>query len=122
MKAVLDTNVIFAFLYEKDPFHEKSVRIIENVGKVILPLIVVFELTYLFYKYNINLKILENLISADEVEVVGNLSEDILYALAMNPKSYDEFNDYIILSTARRLKSNLITFDKELEEIFNRRG
>ena len=120
MKSLFDTNVVFAFLHEKDPFHEKAVKLVEKTDKIILPLVVVFELIYLFYKYEINLKVLEELLSADEVEVVENTKEDVYYALAMNPKSYDEFNDYLILSAARRLKVNLTTFDEDLKRTFEK--
>ncbi len=118
MKNVFDTNVVFAFLYEKDPFHGEAVKLIEKTGKIILPLVVVSELIYLFYKYEIDLKLLKDLLSADEVEVVENTKEDVYYALTKNPKSYDEFNDYLILNTAKRLKVDLITFDEDLKRAF----
>jgi len=118
MKAVVDTNVVFAYLYDKDPFHNKAVKIIEKYKRLILPSIVVFELIYLFYKYNIELNIIKYILYSDEIELVENTKEDIYYALDKNPRSYDDFNDYIILNTAKRLKVDLITFDEELKELF----
>ena len=118
MKAVIDTNIIFAYLYGKDPFHDKAVEIVEKYEKLILPLIVVFELIYLFYKYNIELNVLGYILHSDEVELVENTKEDVYYALSKNPNSYDDFNDYLILNTAKRLKVDLVTFDEDLKKLF----
>lgn len=116
MKAVIDTNVIFAYLYDKDPYHKKAIEIIDRLEKIYLPAVVIFELIFLFKRYNIDLKVLYYLLSSEEVEYVETKLEDIYFALKNEPESYDEFNDYIILHTALRLKVKLETFDKELKE------
>ncbi|HIP66535.1 MAG TPA: type II toxin-antitoxin system VapC family toxin [Candidatus Nanopusillus sp.] len=116
MKAVIDTNVIFAYLYDKDPYHKKAIEIIDSLEKIYLPAVVIFELIFLFKRYNIDLKVLYYLLSPEEVEYVETKLEDIYFALKNEPESYDEFNDYIILHTALRLKVKLETFDKELKE------
>ncbi len=118
MRAVVDTNVIFAYLYEKDPYHKKAKELIERCEKIFLPSVVIFELIFLFRKYDINLKILYYLLYSKEIEYIETTLDDIYFALKNDPKSYDEFNDYLILHAALRLKANLLTFDKELEEKF----
>jgi len=35
-------------------------------------------------------------------------------------KSYDDFNDTLILATALRLKLKLLTYDKELERLWEK--
>ena len=118
MKAVVDTNVIFAYLNEEDPYHKKAVNLIESLEKIYLPTVVIFELIFLFEKYNIDLKIIHYLLSSKEVEYVETGLEDIYFAIRNNPKSYDKFDDLIILHTALRLRVELVTFDKELKNLW----
>jgi len=118
MKAVVDTNVIFAYLNKEDSFHEKSKEIIKNLSKIILPTVVIFELVYIFQKHNLNFSIIYDLLTSKEVVYEETKLSDILFALKNKPKSFDEFHDYIILHTAKRLGINLETFDEELKNKF----
>jgi len=115
---VVDTNVVFAYIYEKDPFHDKAAEIIDNAEEMYLPSPVIFELAFLLRRENIDLRVIRTLLSSTEIRFVEIELGDILFALNKQPKSYDEFNDYLILSTALRLRADLATFDEELRKIY----
>jgi len=118
MKAVVDTNVLFSYFYIKDKFHSESRKIILKLDEIIIPSIVLIELVYLFKKYGLDVNIISEFLELEEVKFTENKLKDFLFALSKNPKSYDEFNDYVILHTALRLNVNLETFDKELKDLF----
>ncbi|BFI73486.1 PIN domain nuclease [Nanoarchaeota archaeon] len=114
MISILDTNVIFSYLVKNDTNHKKAVEIINKYDKIIMTTVTILELTYILKKSNIDLSIIKDLLYSEEVEFVDNSIEDIIFSINNKPKSYDEFNDYIILHTALRLNTNLETFDEEL--------
>ena len=117
MKSVLDTNFIINLIFEDQPFHKKAVETWKKIEKAYAPTVVIFELIYLLTKYK-KLEWVYVFLSDEKVEYVETKLEDIYFALKNNPKSYDEFNDYIILHTALRLKAKLETFDEELRDKF----
>ena len=119
MKAVLDTNFVINLIFEDEPFHEKAIEIWKKVEKAYVPTVVVFELVYFLSKHR-KLEWLYIFLSDEKVEYVETTLDDIYFALKNDPKSYDEFNDLLILHTALRLKASLLTFDKELEEKFKK--
>ena len=115
MKSVLDTNFIINLIFEDQPFHKEAIESWKNIEKAYVPTVVVFELIYFLTKYK-KIEWVYLFLSDEKVEYIETKLEDIYFALKNNPKSYDEFNDFIILHSALRLKAKLETFDKELKE------
>ena len=120
MRAIVDTNVIIAYLVRDDPNHSKAEKIISELDIILLPTVVVIELAYVFRKRGYNLGILSELISSQEVMLVEHTFDDFLFAFKENPKYYDDFNDLLILHTALRLDVNLETFDEGLKKKYEK--
>lgn|GEM_PF-2397446 len=97
-------------------FHKLA---IENWGKILkayLPIIAVSELAYFLIKNRFNLDdVLENVLSDPKIEVVENTLEDIYFAIRNSPKSYDDFNNYMIISLAKRLGIKIFTYDEKMK-------
>lgn len=88
-----------------------------------LPAVAVSELAYFLLKHGVSLKVLEEVLSDPKIEVEALEEEDLRYALR-NPdkiKTYDDFNDFLILSTAVRLGLKLLTYDRVLRRIYQKR-
>jgi predicted nucleic acid-binding protein len=117
LEALLDTNVLVAVLVEDDVNHREALRVWSGAEKVHVPFISVVELEYFLVKHKLGSKAIQELVNDPKVEIVPNTSQDIRFALTRKPKSYDDFNDYIILSTARRTSLPLLTFDGELRRL-----
>jgi hypothetical protein len=41
--------------------------------------------------------------------------EDIYFAIRNSPKSYDDFNNYMIISLAKRLGIKIFTYDEKMK-------
>jgi len=56
-------------------------------------------------------------LSDPTIEVASNITDDFLFAVQHKDRisGYDDFNDFLILSVARRLKLPLLTYDKKLK-------
>ncbi len=119
MKAVVDTNFLINLIFEDQPFHKEAIEQWEKLEIAYVPMVVIFELAYFLTKYN-QLQWLEFILSDEKIEIVETKLEDLYFALNQKPKKYDEFDDYIILSIALRLRVDLLTFDKELKEKFEK--
>ena len=59
--------------------------------------------------------VLENVLSDPKIEVVENTLEDIYFAIRNSPKSYDDFNNYMIISLAKRLGIKIFTYDEKMK-------
>ncbi|MBP1357833.1 MAG: PIN domain-containing protein [Sulfolobus sp.] len=117
MEAVVDTNVIVSIIVEDDIHHEKRPKVWNSLSVAYVPTIVLFEFSYFLLKHKVGLYPLEELIFDEKVKIVESTKDDIYFAMKHNPVTYDDFNDLIILSVARRLGVELITFDKDLEKL-----
>ncbi|WP_236752116.1 PIN domain-containing protein [Acidianus sp. HS-5] len=118
MEAVVDTNFIIAVVFKDHVDHEEAIKEWEKLDKAYLPLISVTEIAYFLIKHNIDLNVLSEILSDPKIEVVQNDVEDVYYALTKKSeiKGYDDFNDFLILSTAITQKLPLLTFDKKLKK------
>ncbi|BDC17188.1 PIN domain nuclease [Acidianus sp. HS-5] len=118
LEAVVDTNFIIAVVFKDHVDHEEAIKEWEKLDKAYLPLISVTEIAYFLIKHNIDLNVLSEILSDPKIEVVQNDVEDVYYALTKKSeiKGYDDFNDFLILSTAITQKLPLLTFDKKLKK------
>ncbi len=82
-------------------------------------MISIVEFNYFLIKHSLPLKITKELINDEKVEIVSTANKDIIYSIDSNIKSYDDFNDMIIICISRRIKKKLITFDKEMNTLYN---
>ena len=119
MKALLDTNVIIALIVEDDVNHGEAGKIWRQLEKCLLSTITIIELAYFLIKHNINLDIIEQIITDPKIELVEITYHDIIFLLRHKDriKGYDDLNDLLILSSAIKKKTPLITFDKELQKL-----
>jgi len=117
LEALLDTNVFVAVLVEDDVNHREALGIWSDAEKVHVPFISVVEFEYFLVKHKLGSKAIQELVNDPKVEIVPNTSQDIRFALTRKPKLYGNFNDYLILSTARRTSLPLLTFDEELRRL-----
>jgi len=122
MRVVVDTNFVIALVVEDDINHEDAVEKFQALEKAYLPAIAVAELAYFFIKHRVDLSVLEVVLSDPRVELVEHKYTDYLFATRNKHlvKSYDDFNDILILATALRLKLKLLTYDKELEKLWEK--
>ncbi|PSN82554.1 hypothetical protein B9Q13_01835 [Candidatus Marsarchaeota G2 archaeon ECH_B_SAG-G16] len=106
-----------AVVVEDDVNHREAIRIWSDAEKIYVPFISVVEFEYFLLKHKLGSKAVEELVNDPKVEIVPHTSQDIRFALTRRPKSYDDFNDYLILSVKRRTSLRLFTFDKELKRL-----
>lgn len=66
--------------------------------------------------------IISEILRDSKIKVVENNVQDIYFAIDHKDyiRHYDDFNDLIVLSTARRLGLPLITFDDELLDLYHK--
>ena len=118
MSAVIDTNVLIFDTFEDSEFHERASDGLDSLEKWYLPDIVFHELMWFFRSRAIELsnaktKIEEYL--THEKSIFSSCTPDDV-RFAVNLKNYRNYNDYLILSAAKRLEQPLFSFDEELEK------
>ena len=120
MRAVLDSNFIIALIVEDDENHLDALSTWKHVDAAYLPVIAASEIAYFLLRHHIDLSVLSEVLRDPRIEVVENGLEDLLFAVKRKHmvKSYDDFNDMLILSTALRLKAKLLTYDKPLKRLY----
>ncbi len=121
MRALVDTNVIVEAVVEDADMHEEALRIVEGIEGLVIPLIVLYELAWVFRKLGIGASHLSELYDAlltdPRVEVVAEDPGDLRAAsryIAGHGLSLARFNDEVIARTALRLSLPLVTFDEGL--------
>ncbi len=118
MEVIVDTNLIIAVIFTDHENHEEALKAWKGISKAYLPLISITEIAYFLIKNNLDLGIMNVVLTDPMIEVVSNTTEDILFAAQHKDmiSGYDDFNDFLILSVARRLKLPLLTYDKKLKQ------
>jgi len=111
-RAVVDTNVLIAYLFEDDVHHNKARGLLSGYEQWIIPMIVIHELVWFFRHHEINLTVIKDILALPEVEVVENVVGDVLYAISRAEHPYD-YNDLVIYATALRLGVPFLSFDEE---------
>lgn len=118
-EAVIDINVLVAIIIENGVNHANAREIQKWLDKAYISMISIVEFNYFLIKHSLPLKITKELINDEKVEIVSTANKDIIYSIDSNIKSYDDFNDMIIICISRRIKKKLITFDKEMNTLYN---
>jgi predicted nucleic acid-binding protein len=98
-------------------FHGRALEEWEKIGKAYLSLISITEISYFLIKNDIGVKsIIEEILNDPKIEVVENTLEDVYFAINNDPRRYYDFNDFLIISTAKMLNLNIFTFDGKNEK------
>lgn len=119
-EAVFDTNVIIAIIIENDINHKKALELWKKIDKAYVPMISVIEFNYFLIKHSLPVNITKELINDEKVNIIPTQKDDVFFSIKSNIKSYDDFNDMIILNISKRIKKQLITFDVELKKLYDR--
>jgi len=128
-QAVIDTNVYVHAIVEESPLNANARKILNEIELWITPVIVLYELTWVFRKLKLSLSdivdIVFSIIENPRVKVVADNGSHVKRALTVlkNEKlNVAMFNDKVILSTAMYLNLPLATFDSELRRQAKKRG
>ncbi len=116
-EAVIDTNVIIAIIIENDVNHKKALELWKNIDKAYISMISIIEFNYFLIKHYLPLTITKELINDEKVNIIPTQKDDIFFSIKSNIKSYDDFNDMIILNISKRINKQLITFDAKLKKL-----
>jgi len=119
-EAVFDTNVIIAIIIENDVNHKKALEFWRKTDKAYIPMISIIEFNYFLIKHSLPVTITKELINDEKVNIIPTQKDDVFFSIKNNIKSYDDFNDMIILNIAKRIEKQLITFDVELKKLYDR--
>jgi predicted nucleic acid-binding protein len=116
---VLDTNVLIFDTFEDSEFHLQAASTLDSIERWTLPGIVFHELIWFFKVRKIEpsrtrTKV-EEYIANEKASFSPCTADDVRFAVT-RMKNYTEYNDLIVLSTAKRLGLPLFTFDEELKK------
>lgn len=114
----MDTNVLVFDTFGDSELHDEARRKLEQAEGWVLPGIVLHEYVWALrgLKATISLardKVEEYMLSEKSTFSSDSL-DDVLFA-TRESSSFSRYNDYLILSHAKRLGAKLLTFDVELE-------
>ena len=118
-EAVVDTNVLIFDIFEDSEFHREASNGLDISEKWIVPSIVFHELIWFFRSKQIpivraNSKIKEYLTNAKTIFLTCT-ADDVLFSIS-RVNNYGIYDDYVILSIAKRLDLPLFTFDNDLKK------
>ena len=118
-KIVADSNIIVSLAFEDDSNHARALRLWKDTDLAYLPVVAGLEIGYFLLKNGLPLKMLEEILKDERIEVIDSPYADLAYAVSRKErvKSYDDLNDMLILGACRRLSLKLMTFDGELERL-----
>ena len=125
LKAVVDTNVLVFDTFEDSEFHKEASSGLDSLEGWGLPGMVFHELVWFFMSQKIatpktNAKVKEYLTN-EKTTFIPCSADDIMFA-SSKMKDHREYNDLVILSSARRIGIPLYTFDENLKTIAKRQG
>jgi len=113
----VDTNVLVFDTYEDSELHEQARKKLEEAEGWILPGIVVHEYVWALRGLKARLSFardkVEEYLLSDKATFSSDSQDDVLFA-TRGGSSFSRYNDYLILSHARRLGVHLLTFDADL--------
>lgn len=117
MEAVVDTNFVIAVIFKDHEYHKEASKEWGRISRAYLSLISLTEIAYFLMKNGVNLGIMDEVLSDPKIEIVVNTADDLRFAVNNRDRiaGYDDFNDFLILSVARRLRLPLLTFDRKLK-------
>ena len=120
MEGVIDTNILVASLIEDDINHKKARKLLEKLEKWYIPTIVFHEFVWFLKANKLNLKLSLPFLYHEKCNLIGIEKKDIDFAIRKASKKPKEYNDFLILSIAFRVKKQLFTFDEELKRNFRK--
>ena len=125
MSAVIDTNVLIYDTFEDSALHSEAKNKLDGLKRWHVPMIVIHEYIWFMKGEDIDLsltkdKVLEY-VTHEKTEIVSEDADEVLFAIE-RIKSYRDYNDYLILASARRFDEPLLTFDHRLKEVAARIG
>ena len=124
MSAVIDTNVLIFDTFEDSEFHKEATKGLDSVERWNLPDIVFHEFMWFLKSENYELSRaklkLEEYLTHEKSVFSPSIADDILFASKVS--KYSDYNDYIILSIAKRLEFPLLTFDSQLRKKASKQG
>lgn len=122
-QAIIDTNVYVHAIVEDSPLNIKAKEALDMVETWLTPIIVVYELVWVFRKLKLTTDDIQNIISTllenPKVKIIaddGSYVKRALILLKDEKLDATMFNDKIILSIARHTNLPLATFDNELKK------
>ena len=114
----MDTNVLVFDTYEDSELHEQAREKLEEAEAWVLPGIVVHEYVWALRGLKARLSFgrdkVEEYLLSDKATFSSDTQDDILFA-TREASSISRYNDYLILSHARRSGAHLLTFDADLK-------
>lgn len=125
MSAVVDTNVLIFDTFEDSEYHTEAKKLLDSLERWILPSIVFHEYVWFMKAEKLDLrfsqeKVTEYLTHA-KTSPVPTQVDDILFSI-QRIEEYRDYNDFLILSAAKRMGHTLLTFDEALKRHANRHG
>jgi len=122
-EAVIDTNVLVYDTFEDSLYHEAAARLLDDLDRWLIPLIVVYE--YVCFLKGLNVrpadakdKLLEY-ITGEKCLLVREGVDEVRWAvsrIAEEGLSLARFNDEVVLSVAIRRGASLASFDAKLRK------
>jgi len=117
MSAVVDTNVLVFDTFEDSDSHREAVEALDALEDWVIPGIVFHE--YVWFMRDQKVEVAETRMKVNEYLMDAKTrfrsvdADDISFAVG-NAGRLGEYNDLLVLSSAKRLGLTLLTFDKGL--------
>ena len=121
-EAVIDTNVLVYDMIEDSVFHERAATLLNTLKRMIVPSVVLEEFILVLEQLRISReligkKIKEILRSQMVILPLEKSDFEVSLDTVLREKiSFKKFNDKLILSTAKKMKLPIFTFDAELQK------
>jgi predicted nucleic acid-binding protein len=116
MIVVIDSNFLISLAFEDNLNHRRALDLWNDVEKAYLPVVAAMEVAYFLLKYKMRIRLLEEMLRDEKIEVAESTISDLMFAISKMDriKSYDDFNDMMIVGTSTRLSLKLLSFDREM--------
>lgn len=117
MSAVVDTNVLVFDTFEDSDSHLEAVEALDALEEWVIPGIVFHE--YVWFMKDRGVGVAETRTKVNEYLMDAKTrfrpidADDVAFAVG-NARKLGEYNDLLIVSSAKRLGTPLLTFDKGL--------
>jgi predicted nucleic acid-binding protein len=123
MEAIVDTNVLIYEFIEDSELHSETIKLLDKLEKWIIPTVVIeefiFALKALGVKDDLIAKKVEEILTSENIEIKPITEEEIKNAISLlieEKSSFKKFNDKLVLTLAKKNKTRILTFDKDLRK------
>lgn len=118
MSAVIDTNTLIYDTFSDTSLHEEAKTGLDQLETWIIPSLVFHEYMWFMKAEDIPLETAKektlDYLNNEKTHLIPDAREQIIHALNIT-KSYKDYNDNIILATAKKLQIPILTNDKNLK-------